>query len=132
VLEHGAPVSNLVIRGRTRRGEALDRWWQADLYPYREEAGDVAGVVAAVSEITASRRDTTRILHLSRLYAAISATNAALLRCTHAEEVYEAVCQACVNHTDFGLAWVGLADVERGVIVPVKAAARGTAPAIDV
>ena len=132
VLDHGAPLSNLVLQGRTARGRALDRWWQIDLYPYRETRGDdaVAGVVVVVRDITASRRDTTRILHLSRLYAAISETNAALLRCRNADEVYRAVCQACVNHTDFGLAWVGLADAGRGVIVPVKAAARGMEPVV--
>jgi len=61
-----------------------------------------------------------RILWLSRLYAAISETNSALLRSRTAEEVYRAVCCACVRHVGFKLAWIGIA-TDGNEILPVDA-----------
>lgn len=64
---------------------------------------------------------TARILRLSQLYAAISETNSALLRSHTAEEVYRAVCRACVRHVGFKLAWIGVATADGRQLIPAEA-----------
>lgn len=64
---------------------------------------------------------TARIVRLSQLYAAISETNSALLRSRTAEEVYRAVCRACVKHVGFKLAWIGIATPDHRQLIPVEA-----------
>ena len=62
-----------------------------------------------------------------RLYAAISAANESLLRSRNPTEVYAAICRACVEHSGYMLAWVGLADHDSHRIVVTDA----FGPAID-
>ena len=54
------------------------------------------------AEITAER--------LSRLYLTRSACNAAIVRCSTAEELFPQVCRALVEAGGFDMAWVGIVD----------------------
>ncbi len=79
-------------------------------------------VISQLLDITERKQATARILKLSRLYAAISETNEAIVRSATPEDVYRAVCQAGVEYGGFRLAWIGVADTEAERIVPVEAA----------
>ena len=79
-------------------------------------------VLSQTQDITARMAAVARIQRLSQLKAAISETNRALIHSRSPQEVYEAVCQACVEHGCFWLAWVGLADPATQRIRPVAVA----------
>jgi signal transduction histidine kinase len=68
-------------------------------------------------DISERERNVFRIQQLSRLYAAVSAANDTLLRSRSPAEVYTAICRACVEHSGFLLAWVGVADRKEHRIV---------------
>lgn len=77
-------------------------------------------------------RNTARIERLSRLYAAISKTNQAMIHSQSPSEVYRAVCNACVELGGLRLAWVGIADPVSQRILPVEAAGEAVAYLDDI
>jgi signal transduction histidine kinase len=77
-------------------------------------------------------RNTARIERLSRLYAAISKTNQAMIHSQSPPEVYRAVCNACVELGGLRLAWVGIADPLSQRILPVEAAGEAVAYLDDI
>lgn len=88
-------------------------------HPRRRLEGESA---ARTHEDVASRKQAELRIHsLTRLYATISAANQAIVRGRNLEEVFEAVCRACVEQGDFELAWVGLAAPDAKRILPVAA-----------
>lgn len=79
-----------------------------------------------VRDISGRKKAAARIERLSRLYAAISRTNQAIIHGTSLSEVFGAVCEACVDVGRFKLAWIGIADTERQRILPVAASGDAT------
>ena len=51
-----------------------------------------------------------RLRRLSRLYAALSACNQAIVRCATEAEMFEQVCRAAVEHGGLKMAWIGRVD----------------------
>jgi PAS domain S-box-containing protein len=68
------------------------------------------------------------IARLSRLYAQLSQTRQAILRCSGQDALYPQVCQVAVDYGQFDFAWIGLLDAEAGATRVVASA--GNAPAI--
>lgn len=87
-----------------------------------------AGVTAVLLFILLERRPAARLEEqsLSRLYATISAANQAIVRSRSLEEVFRAICRACVDHGGFRMAWVGLADPDTQRILVTEACGSGT------
>ena len=71
---------------------------------------------------SADGNNDARAARLSQLFSAISETNKAVLRSAGPEAVYRAVCDACVRHGGFRLAWIGVHDPVSDYIIPVEAA----------
>ncbi len=80
--------------------------------------------VTGLIDVVACEVADARVSRLSRLYSAISETNAAMLRSAGPEDVYRTVCAACVKHCGYWLAWVGICDPVSNRIVPVESAGR--------
>jgi len=73
-----------------------------------------------------TRESGTRCSRLSRLYHAIFDTNRAVMGSAGPEEIYRAVCDACVRLGGFRLAWIGLHDPLSDYVIPVEAAGPAT------
>jgi len=93
----------------------------------RDADGRLRKIIAFGVDITERESAALRIRQLAQLNAAISGTNEALVRSHSPDEVFAAICRACVEHGGFSLAWVGLADTEMRRIVVANA----FGPAID-
>ncbi|WP_332675249.1 PAS domain-containing protein [Aromatoleum sp.] len=89
--------------------------------------GDAWITVTGLVDVVACDVADARVCRLSRLYAAISETNAAMLRSAGPEDVYRTVCAACVKHCGYWLAWIGICDPVSNRIVPVESAGRAAA-----
>jgi len=59
------------------------------------------------------------VIRLSRLYAALSQVNQAILRMPTRSELFEQVCRVLVQHGGFDLAWIGWHMVDAHRIIPV-------------
>lgn len=54
-----------------------------------------------------------KLQRLAQLYAALSACNQAIVRCTNEQQLFEQVCRAAVEHGGMKMAWIGLVDAQR-------------------
>jgi PAS domain S-box-containing protein len=119
ILSEGGNLRNYVTRCRIKDGSRLSLEWNTS------NEYDVDGrpqkILAVGVDISERERTALRISQLSRLYAAISAANESLLRSRNPPEVYAAICRACVEHSGYMLAWVGLADRDSHRIVVTDA-----------
>lgn len=101
---------------------------EAEIYAHFNKMALFSAIVTALSLfsgiwwVVEHAKSAARIERLSRLYAAISQTNQAIIHSHSPAEVYRAVCTACVELAGLRLAWVGIADPELRRIVPVEAA----------
>ncbi|MCK0512671.1 GAF domain-containing protein [Aromatoleum buckelii] len=108
-----------ILAGESNRGHSAE----FDLERVAEHFG-LEPSIALMGRFDAIEKQlsSARALRLSQLYGAISETNKAVMRSSKPEEVYRAVCDACVRHCGFKLAWIGLHDPLSGYIIPVEAA----------
>jgi len=125
ILARGEDLRNYVTRCRTRNGSWISLEWNTA--NERDADGRLRKIIAFGVDITERESAALRIRQLAQLNAAISGTNEALVRSHSPDEVFAAICRACVEHGGFSLAWVGLADTEMRRIVVANA----FGPAID-
>lgn len=122
VLEQGELVLTTEVSGETPRLPGFTQHWIMALFRIAGSGDAPPALGGVVLDISRRKRAEARILALSRLYAAISATNQAIVRGGGSlQEVLGAVCRACVAHGGFSLAWIGLPDDDAGIIVPTAA-----------
>lgn len=119
ILSRGADLRNYVSQCLSKDGSRLSLEWNtANEYGID---GRLLKSLAFGRNISERERAAVRIQQLSRLYAAISAANESLLRSHNPPEVYAAICRACVEHSGYMLAWVGIADRDTKRIVVTDA-----------
>ena len=114
-------IPSYELEQRAVRKDARTVWTLVSRTLVTSETGSAPYVVSQLLDITERKQATARIVKLSRLYAAISETNKAIVRCDTPEDVYRAVCHAGVKYGGFRLAWIGVADPQVERIVPVEA-----------
>lgn len=117
---HAGGPNSLEIQARHKDGRILDL--SINFSMIQGDDGKPLHILYQALDLTEGKRAAARIERLSRLKAALSDTNRAILYSRSPEEVYRAVCQACVAHGDILLAWVGLADPDAQRITPIEAA----------
>jgi len=62
---------------------------------------------------------TAQLQRLTKLYAALSQCNQAIVRCTEEQELFPQICRDAVNFGGMRMAWIGLLDEARGKVMPV-------------
>ena len=110
ILARGEDLRNYVTRCRTKNGSWISLEWSTA--NECEADGRLRKIIAFGVDITERESAALRIRQLAQLNAAISGTNEALVRSHSPDELFAAICRACVEHGGFALAWVGLADKE--------------------
>ena len=76
--------------------------------PLRDAQGQVIGLFGISRDITERKRAESKVLRLSRLYAALSQCNEAIVRCTSEAELFTQICRDVVQLGGLKLAWIGL------------------------
>ena len=74
VYERGEPVLNVEIHGTTPKEPALERDYLANFYPFRTEAGKIAGLIGAVVDITERKRQEALLQQSEQRFRAIFET----------------------------------------------------------
>ena len=72
-----------------------------------------------VRDITARRAADARIERQTRLYAALSHCNKAIVYCISAEELFPEICRTAVQFGGMKMAWIGMIDAETSMVRPV-------------
>ncbi len=97
-----------------------------------EWMGRPARLVIA-NDVTERKKAELRIQHLTRLYATLSQVNNTIVRVRDQSELFQTICKVAVEYGKFGLAWIGLVDLETGQVTPraVHGAAQSYLPFQD-
>lgn len=141
----GTPVSRLfpaerspearLILAKIRRGERIElleterhRKDGRSIYvslaasPLRNSRGEIIGTSTIVRDITALKERDRELARLSRLYAALSQINQAIVWIPDREQLFDKICQVLVADGGFGLAWIGWHDTEADTLTPMAVA----------
>jgi PAS domain S-box-containing protein/putative nucleotidyltransferase with HDIG domain len=94
------------LEGRRKDGSVIHE--DATIFPVRGTDDQIIAYAAVKKDVTARMQAESRIRKLSRLYAALSHTNQAIVRAKSRPQLFQDICIAAVAHGRFAAAWVGL------------------------
>ena len=119
IPEHRQREENFILE-KIRRGEhieQLETQWQTKdgrlidvsitVWPIRNAQGKIVGASKIARDITILKERDREIARMSRLYAALSQINQAIVWTADRDELFQRVCQVLVDDGGFGLAWIG-------------------------
>ncbi len=78
--------------------------------PMVDADGDLVGVLSVARDVTERKAAQDKLSRLSKLYAALSQCNQAIVRCRTQDELFAQVCRDSVNFGGMKMAWIGLLD----------------------
>jgi PAS domain S-box-containing protein len=87
--------------------------------PMRDGSGKVIGVLGVARDITVQKQTKMQLKRLTKLYAVMSETSEAIVRCDNKQVLFDSICQATVSVGEFKMAWIGLVDQSTKIITPV-------------
>ncbi len=99
------PTGAKVIRARRRDGTGF----MAEVSSASDIQGGERVHTAVIRDITSRVLTERKIARLSRIQALRGNFNAAVVRSTKAQELYDQACQLAIDHGGFHMAWIGLA-----------------------
>lgn len=138
----GQPISRLLPAGRNdegqliidrlRRGEVVDildtERQRSDatlvdvslaISPIRGRDGEIVGASTIARDISGPKAREVELARLSRLYAALSQVNQAIVWARDRDGLFQRICTALVEHGGLRMAWIGWYDKATGRISPV-------------
>jgi len=80
--------------------------------------GDNPFFTAIIRDVTTSKAAEARIQRQTKLYAALSQCNKAIVHCVSEEELFPKVCRAAVLFGDMKMAWIGMVNPETLMVLP--------------
>jgi PAS domain S-box-containing protein len=87
--------------------------------PIKDAWGKIIGVSNISRDITLQKEHEREIARVSRLYAALSQINQAIVWTPIRDELFQKVCRVLVEDGQFHTAWIGWHDAETHQLVPV-------------
>lgn len=90
-----------------------------DIRAVRRPDGSIERFVCTVQDITGRKQQEQNLRQQRDLYAALSATNEAIVRFRERDAIFARICEAAVDKAGFAFAWVGLVDPADRSIRPV-------------
>ena len=70
------------------------------------------------TELQIRKQNESNIVHLSRMYATLSQVNQTIVRIKNQDDLFQTICRVSVEYGKFGLAWIGLIDLQTGLVTP--------------
>ncbi|MDD1702563.1 MAG: PAS domain S-box protein [Methanoregula sp.] len=127
IREHHGRIPFILFTGKSREEvviEALNNG--ADFY--LQKGGDARSQYAElehkINQAVEKQQTQTKLQYFNRLYAMMSAINAAILLVKTPEELYREVCRIATEEGKFTLAWIGKYDAGTNTLVPVASHGR--------
>ncbi len=126
------PEEEDYILGKIRRGEKVDHFEtfrqakdgrridvSITASPIKDAAGHIIGASKIARDITALKAHQQEVVRLSRLYAALSQINQAIVWTRHRDKLFGKICRVLVEFGKFRLAWIGLSGAQGQRVLPV-------------
>lgn len=118
-IRRGDSVVQLHTVRRTKDGRLIDVSITAS--PIRDASGQIVGSSKIARDVTAVKVREREIARLTRLYAALSLVNHAIVLAHGREELFHKICRILVEQGGFRMAWIGWHDPTTRTLAPVAA-----------
>ncbi|GAB1233491.1 hypothetical protein UT4_19590 [Ferrigenium sp. UT4] len=100
-------------------------WFELSVSRKPFQTGEVPRFIVLSHDITARKLAELNLQRLSKLYAALSQCNQAIVRCADEKELFPVICRDAVNFGGMTMAWIGLLDPVSKKVQPVAAFGAG-------
>ena len=101
-------------------------WFELSVARKASSAGSAPTFIVLSRDVTERKQARQKIERLSRLYAALSQCNQAIVRCSSEAELFPILCRDVVNFGGMKMAWIGVLDPADQLIKPVASYGSGT------
>jgi PAS domain S-box-containing protein len=116
-VRQGEKLSQFHSLRLTRDGRTIDVSITAS--PIVDATGKAVGISKVIRDITALKAHEREIERVSRLYAALSQVNQAIVQSRSQDDLFAAVCNMLTDVGEFRMVWIGWHDPASRQIVPV-------------
>jgi PAS domain S-box-containing protein len=116
-IHRGEGLDNLETLRQTKDGKLIDV--SVTVCPIRDINGKVIGVSKVAHDITVRKEQEREIERLSRLYAALSQVDQAIVTLNNREELFAKICRVLVETGKLRMAWVGWLNTETRQVIQV-------------
>jgi PAS domain S-box-containing protein len=116
-IHRGEGLDNLETLRQTKDGKLIDV--SVTVCPIKDINGKVIGVSKVAHDITVRKEHEREIERLSRLYAALSQVNQAIVTLNNREEFFAKICRVLVEIGKLRMAWVGWLNTETRQVIQV-------------
>lgn len=83
--------------------------------------------ISLVRDVTEQILNAQKLARTTKIYAALSQCNQAIVRCQSEEELFPSICRDAVNFGGLKMAWIGKLDMSSGILRPVVSYGDGKA-----
>ena len=87
--------------------------------PIKDGDGNIIGASKIARDITLQKQHEREFARITRLYAALSQVNQAIVWMPTQDELFQKICQVLIEYGGFQMAWIGWHDAETRQVVPV-------------
>ncbi|CAN5566460.1 hypothetical protein BH09VER1_BH09VER1_48360 [soil metagenome] len=116
-LRRGETLEHFETRRQTKDGRIIDV--SVTSSPIKDDEGHIIGASNISRDITLAKEREHEIARLSRLYAALSQVNQAIVWSAHRDELFHKICEVLVEFGGFRMAWIGSHDPASNRLIPV-------------
>ncbi len=116
-LRRGERVPHFETQRQTKAGRLIEVSITAS--PIKDSTGRVIGASKIARDITVLKEREREITRLTRLYAALSQVNQAIVWMPTRHDLFQKICQVLVEYGGFDMAWIGWHDAENHQLHPV-------------
>jgi PAS domain S-box-containing protein len=123
-IHRGEKVPSFETVRQTKDGRLIQLSISAT--PIKDANGTITGSSKIARDITKQKSHEQELARMTRLYAALSQINQAIVRSTSREELLDITCKALIDDGRFHMAWIGWHDPKTQRILPVASAGKDT------
>jgi len=102
-------INEEVVGGRT---------YETRKFPVKLQSGQT-GVGAFIRDITETKQARQKIENLTWMYSMLYQVNQAIVRARNSNDLFKKICEIVCSEGNFVLAWIGIADYEKNIVIPV-------------
>ena len=100
-------------------------WFELSVAKKHADAAHGERYIVLAHDITARKSAEAKVQRLTKLYAALSQCNQAIVRCTEEAELFPQICKDAVVFGGLKMVWIGMVDRADGLLKPIAAFGAG-------